>query len=269
MPSSTTPLRLKGESLQGKKSLAWPSSNSARHLSQTQEKQDPEAFDDGSRYFLTGNQTSKGDKWTEFKLAMFGPMRFSCPIEHLPGKSLEEREAQQLTCAATVGHKDEAFAVLQKHPHLADQALAAAAFGVAAFTTMDEYEPGTNPYMAIMLKLAAIAESNLGSRLEIVRHLFTQGASGNSTFIEQGLDFVRRKKVSVDKRMMQLLSWGSLRRWLLFQPLKLSESDGFFRALFPTLPELSGDCGSSSRHGALSGLPQGCDAVLNGEPAGS
>ncbi|CAE7797092.1 unnamed protein product [Symbiodinium sp. CCMP2592] len=202
--------------------LAWPSS-SARHLSQTQENQDHDAFDDGSRYLYTGNQTYKYDKWTTYKGEMWNAILMSCPIEHLPGITLEEREAQQLICAATVGQKDEAFAALKKHPHLADLALAAAAFGDVAFIGIDK-EGEIDYAFQHKAKVRARAESNLGSRLEIVRHLFTQGASGNSTFIDQGIDFARKNKVDIDKRMIRLVSWGSLRRWLLVKPLILSNS---------------------------------------------
>lgn len=198
-------------------SLAWPS-NSARHLSQTQEKQDHEAFDDLSGYFHADNRT--------YKLYMQNAMASSCPREAFPGSSSEEREAQLLTCAAIAGQKDEAFAVLRKHPHLADLALAAAAFGDVAFTTTNEDE--SSIYFSITSEARARAKSNLGSRLEIVRHLFTQGHSGNSTFIDQGIDLVRKKKVDIDKRMIRLVSWGSLRRWLLVEPLKVSQSQGAF-----------------------------------------
>ena len=196
-------------------SLAWPS-KSARHLSQT-EKQD-HAFDDLSQYFHIDNQT--------YKLYMQNAMSRSCPREELPGSTSEEREAQLLTCAATVGHKDEAFAVLRKHPHLADLALAAAAFGDFAFTTMNEDEGSV--YFPIISEVRARAKSYLGNRLEIVRHLFTQGASGNSTLIDQGIDLVRKKKADIDKRMIRLVSWGSLRRWLLVEPLKVSGPQGAF-----------------------------------------
>ncbi|CAE7654598.1 unnamed protein product [Symbiodinium sp. CCMP2456] len=207
--------------------MPWPSSNSARHLSQTQEKQDHEASDVLSRFFHTDNKTYK----LRMRGAMAGAGMPPSTWKTLPGSTSEERDAQKLTCAATVGYKDEAFAVLQKHPQLADLALAAAAFGHVAFTNMDDYDPDSVTEAALKFesaKVTRLAEDNLGSRLEIVRRLFThftQG-SGNATFMDQGLDLARKKKIDVDKRMMRLVSWGLLRRWLLVEPLDLSVTGG-------------------------------------------
>ena len=201
----------KGESLG-----QWPLASSARHLSQTskQEKQDREAFADWSQYLNPYN--------ISFKPTMWHLMLESCASkykDHVPGSTSEEREAVLLKCAATIGQTDEVFAILQKHPHLADQALAAAAFGNAAFTTLTGSEPNYFYITPLAERPRALANSKLDSRLEIVRRLFSQGASGNSTFIDQGIDLVRKKKLDMDKRMMRLVSWGSLRRWLLVEPL--------------------------------------------------
>lgn len=67
-----------------------------------------------------------------------------------------------------------------------------------------------------MLEMAYRQEQwHLDSRIEIVRRLFTEGASGNSSFLDVGFELAMKEVIQVEPALLRLLTWGTLRRWLV------------------------------------------------------
>ncbi|CAE7213443.1 DGA1 [Symbiodinium natans] len=120
---------------------------------------------------------------------------------------------ENVTKYAMDGNEERLFSVLEKHPDqdLKDLALASAAFGLPVVRRIIDDELDR----AFFEMQYAKEEWRLGSRKEIVRRLFTDGASGNSNFVDVGFKLAMKEELQVEPELLRLLTWGTLRRWLL------------------------------------------------------
>lgn len=114
---------------------------------------------------------------------------------------------ENVTKYAMDGNEERLFSVLEKHPDqpdLKDLALASAAFGLPVLRKDNE----------LLGFMYGKEQWHLDSRIEIVRRLFTDGASGNSSF-DVGFKLAMKEVIQVEPALLRLLTWGTLRRWLV------------------------------------------------------
>ncbi|CAE8725302.1 unnamed protein product [Polarella glacialis] len=108
---------------------------------------------------------------------------------------------------ASHGKKDDLDRLLADNSGLDDIALASAAFGeYALLDCSTEYmfrhvDFGRRQEMKLRIK----------ERIDIVRSLFTNGTTGNITFINEGIAKFDNKEIDMDLEMVEVLAWGVLR----------------------------------------------------------
>ncbi|CAK9080977.1 unnamed protein product [Durusdinium trenchii] len=119
---------------------------------------------------------------------------------------------ENVTKYAMDGNEEQLFSVLEKHPDqdLKDLALASAAFGLPVLRK--EEEQSSLSQFGLMY---AKEQWHLDSRIEIVRRLFTNGTFGNSSFVDVGFKLAKKEEIQVEPALLRLLTWGTLRRWLV------------------------------------------------------
>mmetsp|Transcript_44707 Transcript_44707/g.104161 ORF Transcript_44707/g.104161 Transcript_44707/m.104161 type:complete len:726 (+) Transcript_44707:76-2253(+) len=198
------------------KSNGMPENSSRLHA----DSQDHEWYQ-----YLTGSETMRGDNSIGFFLYSSANLfkkldpTFSSPHWLANIRQFGKSPRVNVQAVAQTGDKALLVEFLENHPGLVDVALASAAVGAAAYMPelggpaleMRGMRSYNAYYDGLAGDLASALEWNLDARKELVRDLFTRGASGNTTFMNQVFQKYLEEDIQIPEDMMHVLAWGQLR----------------------------------------------------------